>query len=140
VPLRWRGLFRCSRLRLGLWLSRVQGDQLLSSPGANARQADLTMTLTPEQLHILQHSLGCDQYGKTTYCGDNDDDECFGRYHRNRYVSYPNDMLISLVTMDLMKDHGSHSLAAGMHYYTVTQYGLGAMIAQSPRMKRALNR
>lgn len=25
--------------------------------------------MNPNQLHILQHSFGCDEYGKTTYRG-----------------------------------------------------------------------
>jgi hypothetical protein len=89
------------------------------------------MTLTPDQLHILQHSLGCDQYGQTAHRANSDDH--FGRYFRNRYVSYPTPDLAALVDAGFMRDHGAYAICGGDHCYTVTEAGLTAMLAQSPK-------
>lgn len=75
--------------------------------------------MTPEQLHILQHSLGCDQYGR-------------GTMYRNRYVSDPNHNLESLVRQGWLQDHGSYKEFGGMHFYSVTEPGVTAMKAASP--------
>lgn len=85
------------------------------------------MILTPAQLHILQHSLGCDRFGQSSYRGGD------GPYHRNRYVSDPTPDLLALVDAELMADRGSHDeLTGGMHCYRVTPAGIAAMRAQSP--------
>lgn len=87
--------------------------------------------MTAEQLHILQHSLGCDKYG----CGELRDDEgdgCFG-YYRNRYVSDPAPDLVALVAAGLMRDRGAYEIAGGMHCYSVTDEGVAAMKRESPK-------
>jgi hypothetical protein len=91
------------------------------------------MTLTPEQLHILQHSLGCDQYGQTAHRANSDDH--FGRYYRNHYVSDPTPDLRALVNAGFMKDYPPSELYGGQDYhcYTVTEAGLTAMLEQSPK-------
>lgn len=80
--------------------------------------------MNAEQLHILQHSLGCDQYGK-------------GTRYRNRFVTDPksHDGIIceELVQRGLMVDHGPQALADGMHCYSVTRSGESEMIAASPK-------
>lgn len=86
--------------------------------------------MNKEQLHILQHSLGCDEYGLADI-GRDENDGCFG-YYRNRYVSDPTPDLLALVEAGLMRDHGAHKLAGGMHYYRVTEQGLFAMRRESP--------
>lgn len=88
--------------------------------------------MNANQLHILQHSLGCDQYGRSEHRGADEGDGCFG-YYRNRYVSDPEPDLIELVTFGLLKDHGPQSLAGGMHCYTVTEHGLAHMRLDSPK-------
>lgn len=82
------------------------------------------MTLTPNQLHILQHAHGLDQYGQ-------------GRDYRNHYCDragspdYPD--LLELVTAGLMINHGSISLSGGDSVFTVTSEGRKAIREQSPK-------
>lgn len=83
-------------------------------------------------LHILQHSLGCDEYGQTKQRLRIDDDGCFG-YYRNRYVSDPTPDLVALCEAGLLKDHGPYEVTGGMHYYRVTKEGLRAMKTHSPK-------
>ena len=92
--------------------------------------------MPPDLLHILQHSLGCDQFGRPTPLGriPNWDDE-FGCY-RNRFVTDPRSpdgqKCQQLVAQGFMNDHGAQRLAGGMHCYTVSQAGYDAMKAASP--------
>ncbi|AWI09987.1 hypothetical protein [Ereboglobus luteus] len=82
------------------------------------------MKLTPEQIHILQHSHGVDQYGR-------------GKQYRNRYIIGPEcdgvADLVALVDAGLMIDHGPRKLAGGMHWFAVTQAGIDAVALQSPK-------
>lgn len=87
--------------------------------------------MKPEHLHILQHSLGCDQYGKSEYRGRDEGDGCFN-YHRNRYVCDPNPDMTELVALGLMQDNGTLSFTGTMHFYSVTEKGLSEMLRQSP--------
>lgn len=101
------------------------------------------MTLTPAQLHILQHSLDCDKYGETQYPGDNDNDLCFGLYHRNRYVSDPSIDLSILVLAGYLEDRGPIQVYGDMHYYVVTAAGHQVMLEQSekkPKLTRSQQR
>jgi hypothetical protein len=91
--------------------------------------------MTAEQLHILQHSLGCDQYGRAQHRYHDEGDGRMG-YYRNHYVSDPTDDLRQLVLVGLMKDHGPQKLAAGMRCFSVTIHGVKAMIDHSPRPPR----
>jgi hypothetical protein len=90
------------------------------------------MTLTPKQLHILQHSLGVDEHGQ-------------GEQYRNRYVVDPGDHDIdALVSSGLMVDRGSMGeLTAGMHVYMVTDAGKLSMRRESsppPKLTRSQTR
>ena len=77
--------------------------------------------LTKEQLSVLQHSLGVDQYGR-------------GNHYRNRYVCDPGDPVIdSLVALGLMVDRCAPSFTVGMHCYMVTDDGKRAMFKHSPK-------
>lgn len=76
--------------------------------------------MTPEQLHILQHSLGLDEYGR-------------GTKYRNRFVCDPNTEMEELVAMGLMRCRGLLSFADGMHCYYVTPAGEAAIAAESPK-------
>lgn len=87
--------------------------------------------MTPNQLHILQHSLGCDQYGRVDRLYRDEGDGAFGHY-RNRYVSDPDADLTALVEMGYLADHGGYDVAGGMHYYRVTKEGLAKMRELSP--------
>ncbi len=88
--------------------------------------------MTANQLHILQHSLGCDEYGRADRAYRDEGDGCFGHY-RNRFISDPDPDLITLIEMGLMKDYGNQLLFSGMHYYSVTKLGIATMRAESPK-------
>lgn len=72
------------------------------------------MKLTPEQLHILQHSLGLDKYGR-------------GKEYRNRFVTGPTgtdfEACQQLVKAACMVDHGPKEMFGGMHIFQVTDWG-----------------
>lgn len=90
--------------------------------------------MTPEHLHILQHALGVNEYGQSSHRPNSDD---FHGCYRNRFITSPDcpDGLQcqALVSQGLMQDHGSQSLAGGMHCYTVTDAGYLAMKDASPK-------
>jgi hypothetical protein len=78
------------------------------------------MRLSDEQLHVLQHSLGVDKYGR-------------GEHYRNRYVcDTGNPVIDSLVSAGLMVDASAPSFCDGMHCYMVTDDGKRAMFSNSP--------
>lgn len=79
--------------------------------------------MNPELLHILQHSLGLDQYGK-------------GSFYRNRFITGPGStdfpLCSELVRLGFMQDHGAQSLAGGDHHFSVTESGKDAVHRLSP--------
>lgn len=91
-------------------------------------------------LHILQHSLGLDQYGRPPEgrkpCCDDDFPNCY----RNNYCIGPNSpdfsVLRDLVSAGLMTDRGAQSIYGGMHVFHVTQAGYDAVKQHSPRSPR----
>lgn len=98
--------------------------------------------MTPNQLHIVQHALGCDLFGRTTYKGRDEGDGCF-EFHRNRYVADSDADLCALLAQGLLQDHGAVACYGGMHCYTVTREGVAAMRRESPappRVSRAARR
>lgn len=78
--------------------------------------------ITPAQLHILQHSLGLDQYGRGTFC-------------RNYFATgsdcddYPE--CLALCGQGLLRDSGQHRDST-MHTFYVTEQGLEYVVAHSP--------
>ncbi|RRJ96807.1 hypothetical protein Ga0100231_023865 [Opitutaceae bacterium TAV4] len=82
------------------------------------------MTLTPKQLHILQHSLGVDKYGQ-------------GNQYRNRFVTGPGSDDFAdcraLADAGLMTDHGAREIFGGDHHFTITPAGIDAVASQSPK-------
>lgn len=82
--------------------------------------------MTSEQLHIIQHSLGCDQYGR-------------GTRYRNHYCASTGPgsneaVLVSLVEAGLMKEHRSPSFVpSDMRTFSVTPAGIEAMERESPK-------
>ncbi len=78
------------------------------------------MTLSAEQLQILQHSLGVDQYGR-------------GQMYRNHFCAGGTDERVcrELVALGLMQTFTREFLP----YYNciVTEEGKCAMLAQSPK-------
>lgn len=80
-------------------------------------------TLTPKQLHILQHSLGLDDYGR-------------GSFYRNHYVAGPGhhsfDDCRALVASGLMTERLPTALTGGDSSFHVTEAGKVAVATQSP--------
>jgi hypothetical protein len=80
--------------------------------------------MNPELLHILQHSLGVDQYGR-------------GTRYRNRFVTGPESFDFrkckELCGLGLMEDCGPHSSLGGMHIFLVTEKGVREMSDHSPK-------
>ncbi|UXS00803.1 hypothetical protein [Agrobacterium tumefaciens] len=76
-----------------------------------------------DQLHILQHSLGLDEYGR-------------GSMYRNHFVtgegSKDHAACMSLVAAGYMAVRKNHPLAGGDDCFTVTEEGKRAVIANSP--------
>jgi hypothetical protein len=95
--------------------------------------------MTKEKLQIIQHSLGCNEYGECGREYRDEDDGCFV-YYRNRYVADPNPVLAEMVADGLLVDNGSVKVYGGMHYYKVTKAGMDAMLANAPRLTRAQKR
>ena len=79
------------------------------------------MTLTTEQLHILQHALGVDEYGQ-------------GRQYRNHFCAGGGDIGIceSLISLGLMKRHKTTVVLPDFNC-SVTEAGKQAMAEQSPK-------
>lgn len=94
----------------------------------------LKVPLNDEQLHVLQHSLGVDQYGQ-------------GSQYRNHFVTgtWSDDwpICIGLCALGLMEDRGAREMAAGDHVFTVTPKGAEVMKRQStkpPKLTRSQQR
>jgi hypothetical protein len=85
-------------------------------------------TLTPEQLHVLQHTLGANEYGRWPAGHDS--------YYRNHYVgaSATCDGLVALGLMEQSKR--TSELTGGEVVYRATEAGIGAVVMQSPRPPR----
>jgi len=77
------------------------------------------VTLTKDQLQILQHALGHDEFGQPECC-------------RNRYISDKDSDLDALVNAGFMKSRAL-AFAGGMRLYFATDKGHAAMLEQSPK-------
>jgi hypothetical protein len=84
----------------------------------------MTEQLTKQQLQFLQHSLGCDQYGR-------------GEMYRNHFVTDETasngQVCLQLVAMGLMSNDGPRTLCGGMSVFHVTAEGKEQMRLQSPQ-------
>ena len=85
--------------------------------------------MSPEQLHILQHSLGCDKYGQR-------ERQC-ANYYRDHYC-VGLDNAATLADIRALVAHGwmreGHTINEGRdQYFHVTQLGISAMKGQSPK-------
>lgn len=76
------------------------------------------------KLHILQHSLGLDQYGE-------------GRQFRNHFATGPGGQdfsdCVALAEMGLMEDYGTRSFTGDMHCFVVTAAGIDYVALNSPK-------
>jgi hypothetical protein len=79
--------------------------------------------LDEKQLHILQHTLGLDQFGR-------------GTFYRNHFVtgegSKDHADCMSLVDAGLMTMRKDHPLRGGDDVFWATDQGKAAVVAQSP--------
>jgi hypothetical protein len=75
------------------------------------------------KLHILQHTLGLDQYGQ-------------GRQYRNHFVTGPNtddwSVCCELTELELMRKHQPNALSGGSYIFTATQKGIDYVAKNSP--------
>lgn len=75
------------------------------------------------KLHILQHSLGLDQYGQ-------------GRQYRNHFCTGPGstdfDACRSLVADGLMTERAGNELSGGDSVFSVTRNGIAYVALNSP--------
>lgn len=82
------------------------------------------MNLTPQQLHVLQHALGADQYGRPRGSAE---------YYRNHFCGESPECE-ALCAAGLMVRYSGHpELTAGDPIYRVTDDGKRAMIEASPK-------
>lgn len=93
-----------------------------------AARSGITHNLETDLLHILQHSLGLDQYGE-------------GRRYRNHFVtdstSDDGRKCEQLCALGYMTAHGSlGELSGGMNTYSLTPAGIDAVALQSPAPPR----
>lgn len=76
-----------------------------------------------KQLHILQHSLGLDQYGR-------------GTFYRNHFVtgegSKDHADCMALVGLGFMTVRSGNQLSGGDDVFRVTDVGRDAVVAESP--------
>lgn len=77
------------------------------------------MKLTKNQLEILQHALGLDQYGQ-------------GWHWRNHFVGDEEDCR-PLVAMEYMIECPASELTGGSPLFHVTKQGIAAVAEQSPK-------
>lgn len=83
------------------------------------------------RLHILQHALGLDDYGRTR-AGERCPDETY----RNRYVADDNADLAALVDAGLMQRHAPRAISGGDPIFVVTEAGRAYVRERSPRPPR----
>lgn len=84
----------------------------------------MTPELSKHQLQILQHSLGCDEFGRS-------------RTDRNHFMtdvdSKDGPTCLELVSLGLMHNRGSIEWCGGMSLFHVTAKGKEQMRLQSPQ-------
>jgi hypothetical protein len=92
------------------------------------------MPISPKQLHILQHSLGLDQYGR-------------GTFYRNHFVtgegSKDHADCMALVDAGFMIRRAGHPLSGGDDVFWVTDAGKSAVVEHSaapPKLSRSKQR
>jgi hypothetical protein len=85
--------------------------------------AEVARRLTKAELHILQHSLGVDQYGQ-------------GEQYRNHFVtgegSIDHPHCLALVSRGLMTVRRGNALTGDMDLFHVTDLGKAVMAEASP--------
>lgn len=101
--------------------------------------------MTTKQLHILQHSLGCDRFGRPVNSRPNSDDQfgCYRNYFCTDESSSDGLICQELVRLGYMQDCDQQAITGGLHTYKVTTAGWNAMRKHSmppPRLTRSQRR
>lgn len=116
--------------RMGMSMSGYHGVEMERSPfrkihslAASFVELESGQHMPPNQLHILQHALGLDEYGR-------------GTCHRNRFVtgegSSDHSDCLALVEAGLMTRRAAVALFSGDDIFTVTDAGKKAAVEMSP--------
>ncbi len=83
--------------------------------------------ITPGQLHVLQHALGLDDFGR-------------GKAYRNHYTCGPGhhgfDDCRAMVAAGNMVERAPHALFGGDSCFCVTDEGRSAVLRYSPQVPR----
>jgi hypothetical protein len=82
-------------------------------------------------LHIIQHSLGCDDHGQAARRYRDENDGRMG-YYRNYYYGYNNTEMQELVRLGYMRPGGKWEPNDKLQYFYVTPEGVKAMKQLSP--------
>lgn len=100
------------------------------------------MTLNARHLHVLQHSLGLDEHGRTSTGA-----LCPAETYRNRFVTDDDSddgaLCLALVDAGLMVRHGRRAIFGGMSGFAVTDAGRAYVREHSPpppKMSRSRRR
>lgn len=88
--------------------------------------------MTPRQLEIIQHALGCDQYGNSAHPEVTAHPDYFP-YHRNHFCAGDDDAVIcrELVAIGYMRQHPTTECFPYFNC-SVTPEGIKAMREESP--------
>lgn len=80
------------------------------------------LLLSPEQLQILQHSMGVDQYGQ-------------GQMYRNHFCAGGDDVVTcrELVALGYMREYAPSEITGGDPWFRVESAGIQAMFIDSPK-------
>jgi hypothetical protein len=78
-------------------------------------------SISKQQLSILQHSLGVDQYGA-------------GQQYRNHYVAGGCDLVVcrELTAAGSMQEHAASAITGGSPWFSVTRKGIDEVALSSP--------
>lgn len=81
--------------------------------------------ITDSHLHILQHSIGADEYGQYGHAGQ----------YRNHYVAGGKDVQLcrELVAAGFMMEGKASELTGGSPWFRVTQQGIAYVATNSPK-------
>ncbi len=91
--------------------------------------------MNKHQLHILQHALGLDDYGRDGKCA-----LCPAKTYRNHYITDDNDdsgaMCNEMVASGLMERHAPRAISGEKPIFTVTEAGRAYIREHSPKPPR----
>lgn len=87
--------------------------------------------MTTEQLHVLQHALGCDKFGLNDHPQSAPGPEHYP-YYRNHYCGGAEECR-PLVAVGFMTEHKASEITGGDPMFTVTKAGIAAMKEASPK-------